>query len=194
MAHCSSAPPFSCRGFNAVHNETGFVELVEGAVNRNRFAVDAIGPQLFYPRAPVVVLNQGVGRAQNVAGRTVVLFQTDGLRAGEIVEEALDVLHLRAAPAVDRLVVIAYDHHLAGIPGQQADPGRTGCCWYPRNSSTEDVGKAFTVVLQDMRFVQPQLVGTQQQFGEIHQTGAIARFLIGLVDVLPVCSTGLPKL
>lgn len=133
MAHCSSAPPFSCR-FNAVHNETGFVELVEGAVNRNRFAVDAIGPQLF-TRAPVVVLNQGVGRAQNVAGRTVVLFQTDGLRAGEIVEEALDVLHLRAAPAVDRLVVIAYDHHLAGIPGQQADQAY----WMllvSRNSST----------------------------------------------------------
>lgn len=134
MAHCSSAPPFSCR-FNAVHHEAGFVELVEGAVNRNRFAVDAIGPQLF-TQSPVVVLNQGVGRAQYVAGRTVVLLQTDGLRAGEIVEKALDVLHLRAAPAVDRLVVIAHDHHLAGIPGQQADPRVLNVVGI-RNSSTK---------------------------------------------------------
>ena len=106
------------------------------------------------------------------------------MRAGEIVEEALDVFHLRAAPAVDRLIVIANDHHFAGIPGQQADPGVldvVGILEFVH----QDVGKAFTVVLQDMRFVQPQLVGAQQQLGEIYQTGAIARFLIGLVDVLP---------
>ena len=106
------------------------------------------------------------------------------MRAGEIVEKALDVLHLRAAPAVDRLVVIAHDHHLAGIPGQQADPrvlNVVGILEFVH----QNVGEAFTVVLQDMWFVEPQLVGAQQQFGEIHQTGAIARFLIGLVDVLP---------
>ena len=54
-------------GFDAVDHEARFVELVEGAVNRNRFAVDAVGPQLF-TQTPVVILNQGVGRAQNVAG------------------------------------------------------------------------------------------------------------------------------
>ena len=36
-----------------------------------------------------------------------------------------------------------------------------------------------------MRLVQPQLMCTQQQFGKVHQTGAIAGFLIGLIDVLP---------
>lgn len=50
------------------------------------------------------------------------MLETDSFRAGEIVEEALDVLHLRAAPAVNGLIVIADDHHLAGIARQQADP------------------------------------------------------------------------
>ena len=115
------------------------------------------------------------------------------MRAGEIVEEALNVLHLRPAPAVDRLVVIAHDHHLAGIAGQQADPRVLDVVGIPEFVH-QNVGEAFTVVLQDVRLVEPQLVSAQQQLGKIHRAGAIAGFLIGLVDVLPVCSTGLPKL
>lgn len=68
---------------------------------------------------------------------------------------------------------------------------RTECCWYPEFID-EDIGEALAVVLQDMRFVQPQLVGAQQQLGEVHQPGAVAGFLIGLIDLLRVCSTGLP--
>ncbi|MNP17036.1 hypothetical protein D3C76_1094560 [compost metagenome] len=40
-------------------------------------------------------------------------------------------------------------------------------------------------MLKNVRFIEPQLVGTQQQFGKIHQPGAIAGFLIGLIHFLP---------
>ncbi|VGP98793.1 hypothetical protein SB00610_04850 [Klebsiella quasipneumoniae subsp. similipneumoniae] len=40
-------------------------------------------------------------------------------------------------------------------------------------------------MLQDVRFVQPQFVRAQQQLGEVHQPGAIAGFLIGLIHLLP---------
>ena len=43
----------------------------------------------------------------------VVLLQTDRFRAGEILQKALNILDLRAAPAVDRLVIIAHDDHPA---------------------------------------------------------------------------------
>ena len=36
-----------------------------------------------------------------------------------------------------------------------------------------------------MRLVQPQLVRAQQQLGEIHQPGAVAGLLVGLIDLLP---------
>ena len=39
-------------------------------------------------------------------------------------------------------------------------------------------------MLEDVRLVEPQLVGPQQEFCEVHQTGAIAGLLIGLVDLL----------
>ncbi|MNS99302.1 hypothetical protein D3C72_1337010 [compost metagenome] len=42
-------------------------------------------------------------------------------------------------------------------------------------------------MVEDMRFVQPQLMGAQQQLGKIYQPGAIAGFLIGLVDTQPGC-------
>src|SRR3546814_13737920 len=49
----------------------------------------------------------------DVGAGTVVLLQADGLRAGEVLEELLHVLDLGAAPAVDRLVVVADHEYLS---------------------------------------------------------------------------------
>src|SRR5581483_3750054 len=55
----------------------------------------------------LVVRDQVGGGGENVPGRAVVALQADHLGAGEIVLEAQDVVDLGAAPAVDRLVVVA---------------------------------------------------------------------------------------
>jgi hypothetical protein len=47
------------------------------------------------------------GGGEDVAGRTVIAFQANDLGAGKIVLETQDVVDLGAAPAIDRLVVIA---------------------------------------------------------------------------------------
>ena len=47
----------------------------------------------------------------------------------------------------------------------------------------QDVPEAFLVVRQQARVVAPQVQGTQQQFGKIDHTGALARDLIGLVNI-----------
>src|SRR6202167_5638100 len=47
------------------------------------------------------------GGGKDVAGGAVISFQPDHLGAGKVVLEAQDVVDLGAAPAVDRLVVIA---------------------------------------------------------------------------------------
>jgi hypothetical protein len=41
----------------------------------------------------------------------------------KILAEALDVLDLRAAPAVDRLIVVAHGHDGDHEPGQHPQPG-----------------------------------------------------------------------
>ena len=96
----------------------------------------------------------------------------------EVVGDSLTATAMRAAPAIDRLIVIADDHHLAGIARQQADPGVLNVVGI-LEFIDEDIGEALAVVLQDMRFVQPQLVGAQQQLGEVHQPGAVKRPSMG---------------
>src|SRR5690606_23210460 len=47
------------------------------------------------------------GGAEDVGGGAVVALQPDDGGARKILVEAQDVVHLRAAPAIDRLVVVA---------------------------------------------------------------------------------------
>ena len=57
--------------------------------------------------AALVLGDQARGGGEDVAGRAVIALQADDRRAGKIVLEAQDVVDLGAAPAVDRLVVVA---------------------------------------------------------------------------------------
>src|SRR3981081_2625297 len=58
-------------------------------------------------------------RGQDVAGGTVVALEPNDLGAWKVVLEAQDVVDLRAAPAIDRLVVIPDAADVFG--------GRRGC-------------------------------------------------------------------
>jgi hypothetical protein len=55
----------------------------------------------------LIVGDQVAGGTQDMFGRAVVALEPDDFRAGKILLEAEDVFHFRAAPAIDRLVVIA---------------------------------------------------------------------------------------
>ncbi|CCK04814.1 conserved hypothetical protein [Cronobacter sakazakii 701] len=112
------------------------------------------------------------------------MFETNGLCARKVIQEALNILHLRAAPAVNRLVIVTHDHHFAGVARQQADPGVLNAVGV-LELIHQNIGEALAVVIEDMRFVEPQLMGAQQQLGEIHQPRAVAGFLIRLIHLLP---------
>ena len=74
------------------------------------------------------------------------MLEADSGRAREIFQEALDIFHLRPAPAVDRLIIITDNHHFAGITRQHAHPGvldAVGVLEFVH----EDIGKTVTVVL-----------------------------------------------
>jgi hypothetical protein len=68
--------------------------------------VAAVGEQGLAEPA-LVVGDQVRGGAEDVFGRAVVALQLDDLGAGKILLEAQDVVDLGAAPAIDRLVVVA---------------------------------------------------------------------------------------
>ena len=69
-------------------------------------AVDVLGAQRLAEPA-FVVRDEVGGGGEDVSGAAVVSLQADDLRARKVVVEAQDVIDLGAAPAVDRLVVVA---------------------------------------------------------------------------------------
>src|SRR5690606_23347284 len=107
---------------DALDHEAGLVDLVVGGVQVHRLALPAVGPQAL-AQSVGVVGDDGVGGLEDVGAGAVVLLQADGLRAGEVLEELLHVLHLGAAPAVDGLVVVADHEHLPAVAGQYPDEG-----------------------------------------------------------------------
>ena len=84
----------------------GFFLRIPAAGDLHLFAGHVLGAQRFSQAAFVVGDQMRRGR-QNMPGASVVALQPDDFRAGKIMIEAQNVIDLRAAPAIDRLVVIA---------------------------------------------------------------------------------------
>src|SRR6202030_3680523 len=83
-----------------------FLFRIPRAGDGDFFAVDILGAERLAEPA-FVMRDQVRGGGEDVAGRTVIALEPDHLRAGKVVFEAQDVVDLRAAPAIDRLVVVA---------------------------------------------------------------------------------------
>ena len=83
--------------------------------------VAVVGPQRLAEPAGVVGDEAG-GGGEDVRGRAVVLLEPDDLGAGKVLLEAQDVGDLGAAPAVDRLVVVADAAEVAARLGEQPQP------------------------------------------------------------------------
>ncbi len=84
----------------------GFLLGIPGAGDGDLLARHVLGAQRLAEPA-LVVGDQVRGGGEDVAGGAVVALQPDDLGAGEVVVEAQDVVDLGAAPAIDRLVVVA---------------------------------------------------------------------------------------
>ena len=97
--------------------------------------------------AALVVGDEVGGGGEDVAGGAVVALQPDHGRAGEVVLEAQDVVDLGAAPAIDRLVVVADAGDVAAALREQAQP-----------QILRDVG---VLVLVDEDVLEALLVGPQ---------------------------------
>ncbi len=84
----------------------GFLFGIPGAGDGDLFAVDVFGAQRLAEPA-FIMRDQMRGGGEDVAGGAVIALEPNDLGAGKIVVEAQDVVDLRAAPAIDRLVVVA---------------------------------------------------------------------------------------
>ena len=98
-----------------------FFLVVPAAFDLDLVARLAVGPErLAHP--PLVMGDQPGGGAENMPGRAVVALEPDDLGAGKVGLEAEDVVDLGAAPAIDRLVVVADAADIAAALSEQAQP------------------------------------------------------------------------
>ena len=65
--------------------------------------------------------NGGVGNIQNAGHTAVVRFDFENLRAGVCLRKSQDVFEISTAPRVDALRVVAYDHHIPVVCGEEVD-------------------------------------------------------------------------
>ncbi len=90
--------------------------------------VVAVGEQRLAEPA-LIVGDEVRGGAEDVGGGAVVALEPDDLGAGKILLEAQDVVDLRAAPAIDRLVVVADAADVRRICAVFAHAQRASACW-----------------------------------------------------------------
>ena len=99
----------------------GLLFLVVGLEALDLQAARVLRPELLV-LARAVARDDGVGGIEDQLGRAVVLLELDDRRLRPVALEVEDVAQVRAAPRVDRLVVVADDREVAVLRGQRADP------------------------------------------------------------------------
>ena len=144
---------------------TRFLVAVPHAAHRDALAFLHLRPQRL--SEPALVMGDEVrGGGQDVRCRTVVALQPDDGGAGEILLEAQDVADLGAAPAVDRLVVVADAADVLRALGQQPQPeilGDVGVLVLV----DQDVAETAMVDCQHVGMLLPQRHAVHDQVAEI---------------------------
>ncbi len=132
-------------------------------------------------QATAIVGDQSRSHGENVPGRSIVSLEPDDLRAGKILLEAQDVFHIRTAPGVDRLIVVADTAQIAVGLGKE-----------PEKQILDDV-RVLILVDQDVAeapaecgenvgvFAQ-QTQGLEQEIAEIHRIERFQPLLIVFIQ------------
>ena len=104
--HVVQGNTFTRQPFGLVTHQSGFLRPIPNAGHFHALTAGVGGEQrLAQPAA--VVRDQRVGSSEDVGRGAVILFQPDHLGAGKIRFEPQDIGDFGAAPAVDRLIIIA---------------------------------------------------------------------------------------
>ncbi len=165
-------------------DDAGLFLVVPAALDHDLLAFVAFGVQRL-AEPPLVVGDEAGGSREDMTRRAVIAFEPDHLGAGEVGLEAQDVVHLRAAPAIDGLVVVTDAANITGALRQEAQP-----------QILRDVGVLILVhqhvgeaILEFLKHVRVLLEQPQVLQQEIAKVGGVQLFepaLIERVEIAPL--------
>src|SRR6516162_2581433 len=167
---------------------------IPGAGDSDLLARLVLGAQRLAEPA-LVVGDEMRCRAQDMRGRAIVALQADHHGAREVVLEAQDVVDLRAAPSIDRLVVVAD----AADVLRQTGRGRLGGGALSQEAQPEILRHIGVLVLVDQDEFEARLILAQhlvvaaeqadafeQEIAEIGGVEYFQPFLIGRIKLAPL--------
>jgi hypothetical protein len=140
-----------------------------------------LGPQPLRPVVPVA-FDQRVGRREDGLGGAVVLLQLHDLGVGEIALEVEDVADVGVTKAVDRLEVVADDHQVAVLLGEQLQKAVLGAVGV-LVLVDQDVVKRPPPALADGLEELDHVDAADQEVVEVHRVGLEHSLLVEPVDV-----------
>ena len=128
-------------------NHAGFFLRIPDPGDGWFLAIFAIGEESFSEPRPIM-RDQPRRDAKDMPGRAVIALQPDDFRTRKIGLEAQDVIDLGAAPAIDRLIVVANATEILTSLREQPQPqilNRVGVLIF----IDEHIAKPFLISLQD---------------------------------------------
>ena len=128
-----------------------------------------VGPELLRPPL-AVALDDRVGGREDGLGGAVVLLELHHLGLGEVVLEVEDVADVGVAEAVDRLVLVADDHQVAVLCGEQLQQpvlGVVGVLVLVDQDVAEGAAPALAHLLEQLQGVDR----ADQEVVEVHRVG-----------------------
>ena len=180
---------------DAVGDPGGFIPLVAGGKEADGFALSPLGPQGLF-LAACVMGDDLIGSVQDVGGGAVILLQLDDGSVGIVLLKIEDVADIRAAPAVDGLIVVSHDAEVAALVGEELDHhilGVVGVLILVHH----DIAEALAIALQHRRMIRQQLEGLDKQIVKVQGVvGLQAGFILqeDIVDHLAaIVLFGLPE-
>ena len=154
----------------------GLLVLVVRLEALDLHAAGVLGPELLV-LARGVARDDRVGGVEDQLGRAVVAFELDDGRVRPVALEVEDVAQVRAAPRVDRLVVVADDRQVAVLRGERLDPQVLGAVRVLVLVDVE-VAPALLVLGEDVGRLVEQADGLEQQVVEVERPGGLEALLV----------------
>ena len=162
------------------------IEIGKAGKDADRLARSGIGPQIL-AQTRLIVLDQRIGGVENIAERTIILFQANHVLDPELALEGAHIAHLRATESINALIVIAYRKQ-AGARRRRIDARQQ---FQPSVLQGVGILKLIDQNMAKTRLIMPaqrlvtrqQLVAAQQQLGEIGHALALALCLIFRVQL-----------
>ena len=179
--HVAVVQPLPQQALGLFHDKPRLVALVLRLVIDDLLPFGILRPQLLGLAFRVV--DDRVGRRQDRACGTVVLFQFQHQRVGIILLKVQDVADIRAAPAVNALVGVADDAQVAPLPREQPREQvlRAVCVLV---FVDHDVRELVLVLFAHLRKLPQHFHGDQEQVIEVHGVVRPQPFLVFPVDLV----------